>query len=67
MSKSKKATESQPWKPWAKVWKDDGWHAEYSVIQGRISRMQLDAETLDDAKFEASGITDIPEEQIVVE
>jgi hypothetical protein len=65
--KKKKATESEPWRPWAKVWEDDGWHIEYSVIQGRISRMQLDAETLDDAISEASSITEIPEAEIVAD
>jgi len=66
MSK-KKASESQPWKPWAKVWEDDGWHVEYSVIQGRVNRMKLDGETLDDAIVEASSLTEIPEEEIVAD
>ena len=65
--KKKKASESQPWKPWAKVREDDGWHVEYSVIQGRINRMELDAETLDDAISEASSITEISEEEIVAD
>ena len=68
MSKrKKKATESQPWKPWAKVWEDDGWQVEYSVIEGRVSRMDLDAETLDDAIFEASNLTEIAQEEIVAD
>ena len=68
MSKrKKKASESQSWKPWAKVWEDDGWHVEYCVIQGRVNRMQLDAETLDDAILEASSLTEIPEEEIVAD
>ena len=66
MSKRKeKASESQPWKPCAKVWEDDGWHVEYSVIQGRVNRMNLDAETLADAISEASSLTEIPEEEIL--
>ena len=64
--KKKKATKTQPWKPWAKVWEDDGWHVEYCVVQGRVSRMQLDAETLDDAVSEAHSLTEIPEDEILV-
>ncbi len=67
MAKKSKANKGQPWKPWATIWEDDGWHIEYSVIEGRTSRMDLDAETLDDARVEASGITDIPEKDIQAE
>ncbi len=65
MSKRKtKATESQPWKPWAKVWEDDGWHVE---ILRRPRQGQSDdtrRETLEDAISEASSLSEIPEGEI---
>jgi hypothetical protein len=67
MAKKSKAKKGQTWKPWAKVWEDEGWHIEYSVIEGRVKRMGLDAETLDDARLEASHITDIPEKEILAD
>jgi hypothetical protein len=63
----KRTSKEQPWKPWAKVWEDDGWYVEYSVIQGRVNRMNLEAETLDDAICEASSLTEIPQEEIAAD
>ena len=65
--KIKKSSESQPWRPWAKVWEDDCWQVEYCVIQGRVNRMKLDAETLEDAISEVSSLTEIPDEDIVAD
>jgi hypothetical protein len=63
----KRTSKGQPWKPWAKVLEDDGWYVEYCVVEGRVNRMNLEAETLDDAIYEASSLTEIPEEEIVAD
>lgn len=46
------------------VYEEDGWFVEYTGTHGRKNRSKLDAETLTDAKFEASSLLDVPEEEI---
>lgn len=46
------------------VYEEDGWYVKYTGTHGKKNTMKLDAETLDDAKFEASSLLDIPEDQI---
>ena len=46
---------------------DDEWRLEYTGTNGMKQRMKLDAMTESDAKFEASNLLDVPEEEIEVE
>jgi hypothetical protein len=46
------------------VYEEDGWFVSYIGTHGRKNVMKLDAETLGDAKFEASHMLDVPEDQI---
>jgi len=46
------------------VYEEDGWYVKYTGTHGRKNIMKLDAETLKDAKFEASSLLDVPEDQI---
>jgi len=41
-----------------------GVSGKYTGTHGRKNIMKLDAETLSDAKFEASSLLDVPEDQI---
>ena len=60
--------DSEKKRPWAKVYESDGvWYVQYAVRKGLYQITSLDAETLDDAKYEASNLTDIPVEDIEVE
>ena len=51
-------------KPWAKIYEDVFWFVDYEVVQGKKQTTQLDAETLEDARTEAAGITELPEDRI---
>lgn len=46
------------------VYEEEGWFVKYTGTHGRKNVMKLDAETLKDAKFEASSMLDVPEDQI---
>jgi hypothetical protein len=46
------------------VYEEDGWYVKYTGTHGRKNIMKLDAETLKDAKFEASSLLDVSEDQI---
>lgn len=46
------------------VYEEEGWFVSYTGTDGRKKVMKLDAETLSDAKFEASSLFDIPEDKI---
>lgn len=46
------------------VFEEEGWFVSYTGTHGRKNRMKLDAETLEDAKFEAASLLDVPEDQI---
>lgn len=46
------------------VYEEDGWYVKYTGTHGKKNTMKLDAETLSDAKFEASNMLDVPEDQI---
>lgn len=46
------------------VYEEDGWYVKYTGTHGRKNVMKLDAETLKDAKFEASSLLDVPENEI---
>lgn len=46
------------------VYEEDGWYVKYTGTHGRKNVMKLDAETLNDAKFEASSLLDVPESKI---
>jgi hypothetical protein len=46
------------------VYEEDGWYVKYTGTHGRKNIMKLDAETLKDAKFEASSLLDVPEDKI---
>lgn len=46
------------------VYEEEGWFVKYTGTHGRKNVMKLDAETLKDAKFEASSLLDVPEDKI---
>lgn len=46
------------------VYEEDGWYVKYTGTHGKKNVMKLDAQTLADAKFEASNLLDVPEDQI---
>jgi hypothetical protein len=46
------------------IYEEDGWYVKYIGTHGRRNIMKLDAITFADAKFEASSLLDIPEDQI---
>lgn len=46
------------------VYEEDGWYVKYTGTHGKKICMKLDAETLSDAKFEASSLLDVPEDEI---
>ena len=69
----KKSTKPPTFTPWAKIERieaelgsndGDQWEVEYEVVQGKVNRQILDATHADEAAFEASVLTEIPEPQI---
>lgn len=46
------------------IYEEDGWYVKYTGTHGRKNIMKLDAVTFKDAKFEASHLLDVPEDQI---
>lgn len=46
------------------IYEEDGWYVKYTGTHGRKNIMKLDAVTFKDAKFEASSLLDIPEDEI---
>lgn len=61
----KKAAKKEPEIKDVLVYEEDGeWYVKYLGTHGRKNTMRLDAETLGDAKYEASSLLDVPESQI---
>lgn len=60
----KKAAKKEPEIKDVEVYEEDGWYVKYTGTHGRKNIMKLDAETLSDAKFEASSLLDVPEDLI---
>jgi|KBSSwiStaDraftv2_1062776.scaffolds.fasta_scaffold437376_3 hypothetical protein len=46
------------------IYEEDGWYVKYTGTHGKKNIMKLDAVTYKDAKFEASSLLDVPEDQI---
>lgn len=46
------------------IYEEDGWYVKYTGTHGRKNIMKLDAVTYKDAKFEASSLLDVPEDEI---
>ncbi len=59
-SKRKRAPEIKD----VEVYEEDAWYVRYTGTHGKKNVMKLDAQTYSDAKFEASSLLDIPEDQI---
>jgi len=46
------------------IYEEDGWYVKYTGTHGKKNIMKLDAVTYKDAKFEASSLLDVPEDEI---
>lgn len=46
------------------IYEEDGWYVKYTGTHGKKNVMKLDAVTYKDAKFEASSLLDVPEDEI---
>ncbi len=46
------------------IYEDEGWWMEYTNLHGARMRLQLDAETLEDARHEAAHYHNIPEAEV---
>lgn len=72
MAKKKKPAKKPTFKPHANVWlegdnEDEAtWRLRYEVIQGKPQEMMLECFTRDEAIFEASQLSGIPERAVTV-
>lgn len=60
----KAAKKKEPEVKDVEVYEEEGWFVKYTGTHGRKNTMKLDAETLKDAKFEASSLLEVPEDEI---
>lgn len=63
MSKKKPAKKAEKISD-VEIYEEDGWYVKYTGTHGKKNVMKLDAVTFKDAKFEASSLLDVPEDEI---